>query len=89
MIDEFSDYVHNDQLSHETQQRMENIIDGEKAVELLHLLPELTREIITLRFLHDFSISEIAETVHRDNKTVSVYLHRGIKQLRDILKSYE
>lgn len=89
LVDEFSDHVHNEDLSHETQERMENMIDGEKAIELLYLLPELTREIVSLRFLHDFSISEIASTIGRDNKTVSVYLHRGIKQLREILQSYE
>lgn len=70
-------------------ERQIDILDGEKIIELLHKLPELTREIITLRFINDFSISEIAQTIKRDNKTVSVYLHRGIKQLREIVKDYE
>lgn len=86
LLDEFPDFSHYDD---ETAKRMEDRLDGEKAIELLHRLPERTREIVSLRFLHDFSISEIADTVGRDNKTVSVYLHRGIKQLRDILEEYE
>lgn len=70
-------------------EKKENILDGERIINLLHELPELSREIITLRFINDFSISEIAKTIKRDNKTVSVYLHRGIKQLRKIVKNYE
>lgn len=80
----YNDYLHDDQ-----QSRMENKIDGEKAITLLHKLPDSTREIINLRFIHDFSITEIAKTVNKDPKTVSVYLHRGLKQLRDILEEYE
>lgn len=81
---EFEHYVHSDETD-----RQINKIDGEKIINLLHELPELTREIITLRFVNDFSISEIAKAVKRDNKTVSVYLHRGIKQLRKITENYE
>lgn len=71
------------------QQRMEDIIDGEQAIELLNELPDLIREIVTLKFIDDLSVSEIATIVDRDSKTVSVYLHRGIKKLQEIIKSYE
>lgn len=89
LVEEFSDYSHQEELIVDDTERMQNILDGQKVIALLDELPELTREIISLRFLHDFSISEIADTIGRDNKTVSVYLHRGIKQLRAILKNYE
>jgi RNA polymerase sigma-70 factor (ECF subfamily) len=68
---------------------MEDKIDGEKAITLLHKLPESMREIINLRFIHDFSITEIAKTLDIEAKTVSVYLHRGLKKLREILEEYE
>ncbi len=89
LVEDYADIGAQDDLSLDDSQRLADVIDGEKAISLLHQLPELTREIITLRFLHDFSISEIAHTIKRENKTVSVYLHRGLKQLREILKDYE
>lgn len=89
LVEDFSDGTYQDHLIFDNQKNMENIIDGEKAITLLHKLPKSTREIINLRFIHDFSITEIAKTVKRDPKTVSVYLHRGLKQLREILEEYE
>ena len=89
LIEDFSDPEYAHHLKSDEREKQENVLDGEKIINLLHKLPKLTREIITLRFISDFSISEIAQTIGRDNKTVSVYLHRGIKQLREIVKDYE
>ncbi len=89
LVEDFTDGEYEHHVQYDDSERQENILDGEKIITLLHELPELSREIITLRFINDFSISEIAQTIHRDNKTVSVYLHRGIKQLRKIVENYE
>lgn len=89
LVEDFSETPYFDEISENPQQRMEDQIDGQWAVSLLHKLPDSTREIISLRFVHDFSISEIAETLGKPSKTVSVYLHRGLEQLRAILKEYE
>ena len=89
LVEDFTNGEYEHYVKDDAYQRQENILNGEKIIDLLHELPELTREIITLRFVNDFSISEIAQTIQRDNKTVSVYLHRGIKQLRSIVKNYE
>lgn len=89
LVEDFSEGSYQEHLTFDNQQNMEDKIDGEKAITLLHLLPESLREIINLRFIHDFSITEIAKTVNKDPKTVSVYLHRGLKKLREILEDYE
>jgi len=89
LVEDFTAGSYNDHLHDNQQERMENKIDGEKAITLLHILPESTREIINLRFIHDFSITEIATTIGKDPKTVSVYLHRGLKKLKAILEDYE
>jgi len=81
----YNDYLHDD----EQEERMSNKIDGQKAVALLDQLPGVLGEIVNLRFIHDFSISEIARTLDIEPATVSVYLHRGLKKLREILESYE
>jgi RNA polymerase sigma-70 factor (ECF subfamily) len=85
LVEDFSEGSYQEHLIFDNQQEMENKIDGEKAITLLHKLPESMREIINLRFIHDFSITEIAKTLDIETKTVSVYLHRGLKKLREIL----
>ena len=88
LVENFESAYYNNYLHDNQQERMENIIDGEQAIKLLNQLPESMREILHLRFIHNFSISEIAKTLKKHPKTVSVYLHRGIKKLRDIIESY-
>jgi RNA polymerase sigma-70 factor (ECF subfamily) len=88
LVEKYTDTPLQEELTDEPQKRMEDMIDGERAVLLLHHLPETTREILTLRFLDDLSVSEIASIVNRDSKTVSVYLHRGIKKLQEILNNH-
>lgn len=89
LVEEYSTAALQDELVDNPQQRMEDIIDGAQVIELLHELPDLIREIVTLKFIDDLSVSEIATIVDRDSKTVSVYLHRGIKKLKETIASYE
>ncbi len=76
-------------LKDDSQRKLEDNFDAEQALLLLKQLPESTREIVNLRFVHDFSVTEIANVLNKDPKTVSVYLHRGLKKLRKILEQYE
>ncbi len=86
---DFSAQEYEHHVRHDETDRHIDRIDAERVINLLHKLPPLTREIITLRFVNDFSISEIAGATGKKNKTISVYLHRGIKQLREVLHDYE
>lgn len=88
-IEDYVESVYGEQLVHNEEERNTNRLDGERIIPILEQLPKSTQEIIKLRFLHDLSIKEIAQTLDKEAKTVSVYLHRGIKQLREILKEYE
>ncbi|MCA9352643.1 RNA polymerase sigma factor [Patescibacteria group bacterium] len=89
LVEDFSAGSYHEHLQADYEEGMSNKIDGEKAIGLLHQLPESMQEIINLRFIHDFSITEIGRTLDMDPKTVSVYLHRGLKKLREILEEYE
>jgi len=40
---------------------------------------------ITLRYRDDFSIQEVAETMRVDNRSVSKYLYKGLKKIRQLL----
>lgn len=88
-VDDYTEAGYASELITDDRERMIDKLDGERLIPILEELPETIREIIKLRLLQDFSISEIAEFTGKNNKTVSVYLHRGIKQLRSILENYE
>lgn len=61
-------------------------VDSQLAVELLDKLPENYREILTLRFVQDLEIHEIATLLGERPNSISVKVHRGIQKLRDILE---
>ncbi len=51
----------------------------------LDLLPIIQREVIILRFYHDFSLEDIARFQHIPVATVKTRLHRGLKKMKTIL----
>lgn len=89
LVEHYFDDTLQEELSFEPQSQMEDAIDGELALNLLHELPPLTQEIITLRFLSHLDIKEIASVIDKKPNTVSVYLHRGLKKLKSLLETYE
>ena len=61
--------------------------DGARAVEAIRKLPDLYREVITMRYVDNLTIGEIAESLEESENVVSVRLHRGLKKLRTLLES--
>ncbi len=53
-----------------------------EAEEALDEVPDDYRVVLTLRFIDDLSIGEIAETVGVSENVISVRIHRGIAKLR-------
>jgi len=52
------------------------------------VLPRLEpkyREAVTMRYVDDFSVQEIAEMTNESENNVSVRIHRGLKQLKEII----
>tara|TARA_B100001179_G_scaffold233172_1_gene229879 strand:- start:403 stop:930 length:528 start_codon:yes stop_codon:yes gene_type:complete len=89
LVENFTDPDYHQLFEHDEVSRAINKIDGKQALLLLDELPETMREIINLRFVHDFSISEIADVLDIEANTASVNLHRGLKKLRELIASYE
>jgi len=52
----------------------------------LRLLKDEYREVIILKFINDFSISEIAEVIGKTRGNVRVILHRAIEALKNVLE---
>jgi len=57
--------------------------------EAINLLPEHHRIVITLRYLQDFSYSEIAESLELPINTVKSHLFRARLQLQKLLPDYQ
>ena len=59
---------------------------GQEALRAVGGLDENFREVITLRYVNDLSIGEIAEITRESENAVSVRLHRAVKKLKDVLE---
>lgn len=57
--------------------------------EAIERLPEHYRTVVVLRYLHDFSYNEIAETLNLPLNTVKSYLFRARQQLQTLLQDYQ
>ncbi|MBL7813801.1 MAG: sigma-70 family RNA polymerase sigma factor [Saprospiraceae bacterium] len=62
--------------------RQEQIHKLRNAIETL---PKRQQEAIELRYLHDFSLEQIAELMDISNQSVRNTLHRALTALRDVL----
>ncbi len=62
------------------------VVDVESREDVLHAvaeLPDTQREAITLRYMHDLSIEEIADRTGRTSGAVRILLHRARARLRN------
>ncbi|CAM3910192.1 RNA polymerase subunit sigma [Bacillus luti] len=57
-------------------------ISNQKLVELIHKLPYKLKQVIILRYLHDYSQEEVAQILHIPLGTVKSRIHAALKKLR-------
>ncbi len=62
--------------------RAVDMLDGAVAVELIKALPVAYQKIMTLRYVDDLSLSEIALETGLTKNSVAVKTHRGMEKLR-------
>jgi RNA polymerase sigma-70 factor (ECF subfamily) len=65
------------------------VLAAEETAEVrraLRALPEPYREVVTLRFLGDRTLSDIAAVTGRPEATVKTHLYRGLERLRTIMR---
>lgn len=67
------------------QEHWENQMDGSEIVKVIARLDEKFREVILLRYVNDLPVKEISKIIGETENHVSVRLHRGLKQLKEIL----
>jgi RNA polymerase sigma-70 factor, ECF subfamily len=48
----------------------------------LHALPDEKREVLVLRYILGWRVKDIAELVHKEENTVSVFIRRSLEEVR-------
>lgn len=71
---------------HDIREAIEMTLLSEDVWKYVELLNDRHREIITLRYMNDLSIKEIAEMIDESENTVSVRIHRALEKLREHCK---
>lgn len=65
-----------------------NNFDKEFVVGKLNKLDDTDREILTMRYVNEMSIKEIAETLDMTANNVSVKIHRAVEKMKKVLEDY-
>lgn len=65
--------------------RLEHGIDARLIMATVNRMDEKYRDAVMMRYVDDLSPKEIAEALGESENNVSVRIHRGIKQLKEIL----
>lgn len=67
--------------------KLENAQEAESIIKCLRLLKEEYREVLTLRYIDDLDIGEIAKILGKSQIGARVLIHRALKTLRKILEN--
>lgn len=70
-----------DPADHEEAGRIINKADGAAALKLLNNLDDNLRDILLLRYVDGLSVQEIAAITEERENTISVKIHRALKEL--------
>ena len=68
------------------------IFQNQEKAQVLKALEHLTeeqREVVTLRFVEDFSYKEISTITNKNQAALRIMQHRAIKKLKEIFKELE
>ncbi|WP_202080710.1 sigma-70 family RNA polymerase sigma factor [Caldalkalibacillus salinus] len=87
-IDEH-EYVLNNQGTNHVEEALNRQLVREDVREAIGQLQENHRTVIVLRYMHDLSYKEIAETVDLPINTVKSYLFRARQQLQTLLQDVQ
>jgi len=61
--------------------------DVEQVKKAISQLPDISREVLIMRFLDELSISEISQALGKSKNNVYVLIYRALKAVKEELKS--
>jgi RNA polymerase sigma-70 factor, ECF subfamily len=72
-----------EELSEGSLEELTFSLDAQKAADLIHELPPVYREVITLRYVDGLGPKEISELIEETENVVSVRIHRALRLLKE------
>ena len=63
------------------------MLSGRELTALLDCLKKSYRDVIVMRYIDDLPVQEIAGIISERENTVSVRIHRGLKELKKIIEN--
>jgi len=69
------------QIAVDDSERLFNMIDGRAAIMLIPKLSKKYQNVISMRYVDNLSLEEIAFKTNQSRNTVSVQIHRGVVKL--------
>ena len=70
----------------DTKDKLINFMEGKEVIKMLNKIDPKYRLAISMRYIDDLSPKEISEVLDETENNVSVRIHRGLKQLKELVK---
>ncbi len=64
--------------------KLYNDIDGKSVLNLITKLPQKYQHVMSLRYIHGLTLTEISNQTGQSENTIAVQIHRGIEKLRQL-----
>lgn len=64
------------------QDRFIDFLDGQRAMELISVLPKNYRECMHMKYVQDLSLEEMSVLTGKTKNSLAVILHRGLEKLK-------
>jgi RNA polymerase sigma-70 factor, ECF subfamily len=75
--------------SGEEFEHISNVLDGKAMMLLINKLPDRYRKVLTMRYVDNLTIEEMAARIGQSKNTVAVQIHRGLVKLKEIFDQYD
>ncbi len=67
-------------------EHISDVIDGRAMVLLINKLPDRYKKVLTMRYVNNLSIEEMAAKIGQSKNTVAVQIHRGLVKLKEMFE---
>jgi len=74
---------------HDEGSKIQSIVEGKDILALLERLESQNSDVVIMRYINELSLKEISEILGESENTISVRIHRALKQIRILLENHE
>ena len=67
-------------------QKINNLVEAKQVAQFLNKLEPDYKQALTMRYIDDLSVQEIADILGERENTVSVRIHRGLEKIKNLIE---